>query len=357
MVKITLVAFLLVTGLYANTNLFYEVNKGGKSLGYYEINYNDKKNNLKTKSYGVANKVKFFVDKQINYVADGHRTVKFVKNKKIEQFNLLTKLDAIDKKTQDRYKRKLKKVKNNDMLLLTKKGKNSIELFNKRKVNILTLEEVLKLSLIGDIKEQNIILFDKFGVMKMIAKIIPTQDGYDIYNKSKKKNYIKIVTQNNIPVKVTSYMSDWSLNLYAYGEYSLNKISSNLVNNKAKDIIKEKLSNKKDITLDGFENIKIAKKGYSVYAKVSIKYPDDIKNSKKKKYCNITYKKYSKKASEKKYTDTGCTVVLKNFIPKKDVVESFMDELLVKHKQLKFTKKYKISKKGDILYKVMKKVK
>jgi len=142
--KIFLFAILFANVLFAkfDTNLLYQVEKDGKNLGFYEINY--KSNGIKTKSYGVSSKVKFFVNKNIFYVNDGIKNISFTKNQTTTKFKAYTKLDKITNDIAKKYNRKLKKVKHNDMLLLIKNNKNAIELFNKRKIILLTIEEIIQ---------------------------------------------------------------------------------------------------------------------------------------------------------------------------------------------------------------------
>jgi hypothetical protein len=352
MIKVLISFFVFATAVYANTSLFYKVHKGNKVLGYYEINY--KKSDIKVKSYGVASKVSFFIDKKISYINAGTREMSFTKNKKTVKFNVQTKLDLIDKKTQKKYQRKLKKVKKNDMLLLTKVGKNSIELFNKRKINLITLDEVLKLVILKKIKKDNIILFGKSGVMKMIAKIVPTTTGFDIINKSKGTKYIQVIVKNNIPVEVKSYVSDWSLKIYGAGQFKTYKISADDVKNKAYNIVKNNLSSKSELSITGLEKVKIKKNKYIVYYKGQINYPSDVTD--KKRFCNKTYKKYSKKASNIKYNDNNCQLTMQGYVKKKEVIDPYLKDLTTKYEQLKFTKKYKVSKKHTIMYKLIDKI-
>ena len=49
-------------------------------------------------------------------------------------------------------------------------------------------------------------------------------------------------------------------------------------------------------------------------------------------------------------------VLLQKKISKKDVNKPIMDELMKIYPQLKYTKKFKVSKKGIIMYKVIDKV-
>ena len=351
-----IVGFIFLAGtLYANTSLLYKVKKGQKDLGYYEINYNDKKDYIKTKTYGVVDKVKFFLNKKIKYINKGHRNIKFTKNKNSVEFDIQTKLKLIDKNIQDKFQRKFKKVKGDDMLLITKKGNKNIELFNKRPTTVLTLEEVLRIALGKEIKKQNIILFDKSGVMKMIAQIVPTKEGFDIINKSKDKKYIKVVIENGLPVLVKSYVSDWSMKIYGAGEFKKQKIDKSVVDTKIKEMIINNLDKKDSATLVGLDNVKKSKKGYLATYTLKFDYPSDVGN--KKRYCNKIYKKYSKKGKNIEYNDNSCKVTVKSKFSNKEVVAPFIDQLIKNYPQLKLTKKYKVSKKGSIMYMLIDRVK
>ncbi len=351
--KILLFISFAIATLYGNSSLFYKVHKGSKDLGYYEINYKDSKNMITTKTYGVANKVKFCLDKKVKYINDGIKEVSFRKNKVIDSFTVQTKLDKVDKKTYKKYRRKLKKVKHNDMLLLLRDGKNSIELFNKRKITILTLEEILKLAIDGKIKQEKIIFFEKSGVMKMIAEIKPTQDGFDIVNRSKDKKYIKVVIKNNIPVEISSYLSDWSLEIYGAGKFEVKKVSKDMIETNIANIIKAKFSSNNKVQFDKIVNTKAKKKKYVVAYKVQIPYNGA---SDKKRYCNKTARKYSSKVSKVQYNDNSCEAVLKTNVLIKDVIDPIKANLIEQYPQLKFTKKIKVSKKGLIMYKIIKKI-
>ena len=356
MKKLLVVLFILVGCLSANSSLFYKVHKGSKALGYYEINYNDKKGYIKTKSYGVASKVKFFVNKDIKYMGDGYRQIVFKKNKDIRRFEIRTQKDKIDKSILKQYRSlstKLKKVKGNDMLLLTKEGKRGIELFNKRATYLLTLEEVLK-SIIDNNIQKDFLLFEQLGVQKLKAKLKKTATGYDIINKSKQTKYIKIDVKNGIPVLVKSYVSDWSITIYGAGQFKLKKVSLNEIKDKLLDDIRLKLAKYNDLSLKRIEKVKSTKKAYIVYYRAKVTYPSDITD--KKRYCNKAYKRVSKKASNIEYENGSCTVTLRADIKSKKVIDDFKSKLIANYPQLKFTKKIKVSKKGAIMYKVIDRV-
>ena len=87
--------------LYANDNyaMIFDVNKGGKKLGSYEISQID--NSIKAVSSGVSNRVKFCVDKEISFKEDGYKRVIFKRNKKVESFDVNTKLSSIDTKRKE----------------------------------------------------------------------------------------------------------------------------------------------------------------------------------------------------------------------------------------------------------------
>jgi len=346
---------LFAVQLSANSSLFYKVHKGSKNLGYYEINYKDSKHKIISKSYGAANKIKFFVDKKIDFIQDGDKNIIFVKNKQRVEFNSKTKKSVLSKKLLKKYKRKIRKVKGDDMLLLTKKGKNSIELFNKRKINLLTLDEVLKFAVDGKVQEKNIILFDKLGVMKMIAKIVPTSTGFDIINKSKDVKYIKVTVKNNIPVQVKSYISNWSLDIYGAGEFKLNKIALDDIKSKIKTILNDKLSKVKNLNLLDIKKLKVKRTSYIVDYTAQLDYPSSVDN--KKRYCVKTLRKFSKKVSHTQYNDSNCIAILEKGLKKQEVIKPLEDDLIKKYPQLKYTKKIKVSKKGEIMYKVIEEIK
>lgn len=347
-----LTLILFCSSLYAQNSLLYTVSKGSKNLGHYEINY--KKNSTVTHSYGMADKVSYFVDKKIKYLSDGDRDFTFTKNKVVAKFNAKTKLSAIDSKTKKKYERKLKKVEGDDMLLLTKPAKDSIELFNKRKINLLTLDEVLQLVITNKVERKNIVLFDKSGVMKMIAEIVPTATGFDIINKSKDIKYIKVTVKNGIPVEVKSYVSDWALSIYGAGEFVNHEVKADRVNSKAKEFIEKKLSKKSDITLTSVESgFKTKKSDLLIPASIKISYDSTSDESQQKRACKKGYKKYSKKASKVDYFSDYCVAAVSFKVPKKSVIDPIVKELIDEHEQLKITDKVKVTNKGQIMYKLI----
>ena len=297
-----------------NISMIYTIDKGGKKLGAYEITFIDKKNAIISKSYGVASKVSYFVDKKIIKRKDGYRVIAFTKNSKTDIFNLYTKLSAIDKETKSKYKRLLGKVKGKEMLLITKSNSSSTELFNKRPTRIYTLDEILKMVKDGTIKEGGFLLFDKSGVMKMIASIKKTEDGYMIVNKSKKSDYLSIEISNSKPVLIKSMVSDWSMKLSKVGVYKTYKLKSKRLKEIAKEAMIGDLPS--DADMDSVK-IKISKTNYI------LKY----KNAKGKKKSIKTQKVYIEKMALK--------------------------ELYAQYPILKKTKKYKI-KKNTIYYKILK---
>ncbi len=352
-----IVVGLMVFGAFAlaNTSLLYTVSKGEKDLGFYEINYNDSKNNIKTKAYGTTNKVKFFVDKKIEYVNDGYRNIAYSKNKQVTKFDIYTKKSLLPEKLIKKYDRKIRKVKNDDMLLITKNGKRNIELFNKRKINLLTLEEILKLSF-TKIESKNIILFEKTGVMKMIAKIVPTSTGFDIINKSKDTKYIQVIVKNNIPVTVKSYISDWSMNIYGAGKFQLKKVNIKDIKNKALKILEAKLSKSDSVEFLGLNTMRVKSKSYLLSYNAKVAYPENLAQKDQKRYCVKQYKRFSNKGKNIKYNENSCSVTLTQKLVKQDINQPIIDELKENYPQLKQTKKFKISKKGTIMYKIIDKV-
>jgi len=353
MFKAIITTMLLATLSIANTNLLYSVSKGSKTLGLYEIGYNTKNKGIKTRAYGVTSKIKFFVNKKINYVEDGYKVIEFTKNKKHTKFDVKTKKSILSAKILKKYDRKLKKVKHDDMLLLTQQGKRGIKLFNKRKTTLVTLEEILKSIVNKDLKDQNIIFFEKSGVMKMIAKIVTTKDGFDIVNKSKDTKYLKIVVKNDLPVEVKSYVSDWTMRLYGEGDFKKYSVGIDEIKANLSTFVKSQFSNNNQISFIKSDKLTIKKKKYIYSYRAKISYPSDLNDNNKKRYCVKTYKKYAKKGKNISYGENECSVTLTQKILAKKINRSIIDGLKEKHPQLRQTKKFKISKKGTIMYKVI----
>ena len=204
------------------------------------------------------------------------------------------------------------------------------------------------------IKNEKIILFDKNGVMKMIAKIEKTSDGYDIINRSKQTKYIHIAVQNSKPIMLKSYVSDWSMLLEGAGKFQLKKVSKSKVDALVSNRVSSNLSaNDKMLKI---ESMKLKGSNFYVTYRASISYPDALSKSDQKRYCKKNSKRYSKKISNVSYFDDRCEATLYARIKKNDLLKPLKDELISQYPQLKWTKKFRLSKKGVLMYKVIEKV-
>ena len=355
MLKYIIIAILLVLTSSASENftMIFDVTKGKKELGKYEISLENSSKKIVSHSSGVANKVKFFVNKEIEFFKAGDKRVIFVKNQRIDSFEIKTKLSAIDKRIQKEYTRKLKKVKGDDMLLITKTGKKRIELFNKRKVIIKTLDEVLVDIKNNDIDYSKFILFDKSGVMKMIAVLKKEGNIFTIINKTKQKGYIQITTKDGIAQEVKSLVAKWKLKLVKTGSYKTHSIKiSKTLQDVMDEMFVEKLSN---ATVKVLAKIKKTRKTYNFSADLSLELPNEMASKKdyeKAKECKKLLKSAKLKHRKIKIKENSCqtTVVMK--LDRKSHNKKIIIELEKKYPQLKDTKKIKFTK-SDVNYKLL----
>lgn len=344
-----------LTLMGADTAFLFKVSDNGKPLGYYEVNFKNNGKIIETKSHGMADKIEFFVDKKIVEKGAGAREIVFQKNNEIESFKVYNKMSSIDKATKEEFDRKLQKVDHDDMLLVLKKGSENIELFNKRKTILFTFEEVLEQVSAGRVTE-DILLFDQMGVMKMIAEVDKTTKGYDIINKSKDSKYIGIETKKGLPLRVKSYVSDWSLELIGAGE--LKKYEAD--NTKLLAIIKENVENqiKNTPSLSFVDVVSMTQKSQNlqVGATIKVAYGEALSKSDGKRACNQGFKEVFKKGSKIVYNDDHCLVQVDTQLSAKDTVKPIIDDLVGKYEQLKFTKNYDLTSKG-ITYKLIDEIK
>jgi hypothetical protein len=327
----------------ADYQLFYQVSKGSKNIGTYTMAYGDK--SIDTYATGASSKISFFYNKKIDYIEDGYKQVLFFKNKTTKTFDIKTKVSILSEDIQKKYKRKIKKVKGDEFLLITIPGKNNIELFNKRKTIILTLEEVLKKILNKTIKEEKFLLFDKLGVMKMIAEIKIDKNKVIIHNRSKDKSYIAITVKDNKPVSIESLVSDWNLKLILGGESKTHILSGSDI---AKRLISELTQNiNKNVKIVASNKFKIGKKYTSL--KYDIFYPLTDKSECKKRAKLDKVQKIKKI----KIKNEQCKVSVKSKILSENILEKIANSLSQKYPQLKKTKNLKIEK-NEIIFTLIK---
>lgn len=346
---ITLFSFFsVILSASSNFAMVFDVQKGAKKLGTYEISLEKEK--LSSHSTGVTSKIKLFISKEISYLQDGHKRVVFIKNKRQDSFEVRTKLSAFNDAQKKEYARKLKKVKHNDMLLLTKTGKKRIELFNKRKIVIKTLDEVLADIVNKKATYTNFILFEKSGVMKMIARLDKKGTTYTIVNKTKKKGYIEIDTKNSIPQKVFSLVSKWKLTLVQSGNYEVHTLA-------LKDTFDAKtlLSGLENATLKLHKKIKTTKKYYSFKADVTLYLGKDVEGKKsyeKAKVCKQLLKKAKVKHKKLSINVNECKTVAIFKLHKKKHNKKVKELLEEKYPQLKSSKNIQFTK-SNVKYKLL----
>jgi len=351
-IQLIVVALLMSVMAFAGDSfsVLYKIEKGGKKLGFYESNF--AKDKVSANSYGASNRLEMFSTKKITFVKDGLKNIDFSKNKKTYKFIVATKVSALDSKLKKKFERKFKKVKDDEMLFITKNTKKRIELFNKRKTTIKTLDELLSDIYYGELSYDKFILFEKLGVMKMVAHISKEPNAITITNASKNKAYMKISLEKNVPTKIESLLSNWSATLEKSGTYQEHKVNLNeMVSKSYTSSLKSELKS----ALVNITNAKKSKKSYNFSGDISFALPVnmmDAKSYKQKDYCKKLFKKSKVKFKKLSVTDGTCTAKITANIKIKILKKSILDVLSQEYEQLKMTKKVKF-KKNSITYEVL----
>ena len=331
-------------------SFLYKIEKDGKKLGYYEVSLG--KDSISSYSYGAANRLEMFSTKKTSFIKDGLKNVDFTKNKKSQKFIVVTKVSALDSNLKKQYDRKFKKVKNDEMLFITKDTKKRIELFNKRKTVIKTLDEFIQDIYNNKVVYDKFILFDKLGVMKMVAKVTKGSNAITITNDSKNKPYMKITLDSNIPTKIESLLSNWTATLEKSGTFKEYKVDLNeMVSRSYVSNLKPELKTAK---ID-FSKAKKTKSSYEFSGAITFNLPSDMssqKSYKQKEYCKKLFKKSKIKFKKIKIEDGSCVADIKANIKVKTLKKDVLEVLSKKHEQLKMTKKIKFNK-DSISYKVL----
>ncbi len=347
-IRVYLLLILLMTLSHADSNfsILYKIDKGEKKLGYYETTFSDA--GVSANSYGAANRLEMFSTKNVIWEKEGLKKVHFSKNKKYFDFIVATKLSALDAQTRKSYDRKFKKVKNDSMLFITKEGKKRIELFNKRKIVIKTLDELLSDIYNDKLTYDKFILFEKLGVMKMVASVSKSDDAVIITNASKHKPYMKISLTKNLPIKIESLLSNWSATLQKSGVAEIREVSF-------QDIIKKSLSDDlKGATLSLLK-VKKTKISYELSGKLAFTLTDNIsskKSYKQKEYCKKLLKKSHFKLKKISVKSGTCSAEFKKTLKLKQLKKTLLESLTKQYPQLKMTKKIKFNK-NNITYEVL----
>jgi len=354
MQKIKLIMILLMMSVLThageNFSFLYKIEKGGKKLGYYEVNL--AKDSVVSNSYGAANRLEMFSTKKTTFIKDGIKNVDFTKNKKTYKFIVVTKVSALDTDLKKQYDRKFKKVKNNEMLFITKNTKKRIELFNKRKTTIKTFDELLADIYNNNLTYDKFILFDKLGVMKMVAKVTKESDAIVITNASKNKPYMKITLDGQVPTKIESLLSNWSATLEKSGTFKEHKVDLiEMVSKSYVNALKPELKT----ALVEFTKTKKTKSSYEFSGHITYTLSPDIsaqKTYKQKEHCKKLFKKSKVKFKKIKLEVGSCVANIKATIKIKKLKKDILEVLTKKHKQLKMTKKIRFNK-NSITYEVL----
>lgn len=353
MSKLNLIMILMLTSIisYASDSfsVLYKVEKDGKKLGHYEVNMG--KDEVSSNSYGAANRLEMFSTKKVIFSKDGLKNVEFTRNKKKQMFIVATKVSALDADLKKKYDRKFSKVQNDEMLFITKDTKKRIELFNKRKTVVKTFDELLSDIYYSKVSYNKFILFDKLGVMKMVAELSISGDSVTVTNASKNKPYMKITLSNGIPTKIESLLSSWSATAQTSGVLKEHILDLNQVVSKSyvKDLKKELSS--ATVT---FTKAKKSRKSYEFSGELAYILPSDItteKSYKQKEYCKKLFKKSKVKFKKIAIANGSCTANIKAKMSIKELKESVLEMLIKEHEELKITKKVKFNK-DSITYEV-----
>ena len=314
------IIFFLIFGVSAlfggDKSFLYEVQKGGKKLGLYEIVL--LQNGDITTSYtNASNKIPFFLQKELHYIQDGYKSIVFYKNKKAHLFHVYTDKTALTKKEQKVFARKLKKVQTNKMLLVLRDGKKgNIELFNKREIVIKTFDELLVDAMQNKLNYNKAILFDKNGVMKMVIEVKKEANGYVIQNSRKNKPYMAVDVKNGLVTSVRSLVSNWSIKLLKTGEYISNTLPLSQVFAKTFEHVNSFGST--EIVLK--KPIKVTKGFYGIDGEVRMKLPADMagkKSYEQTAYCKKLFKKAKLKYKKVTLKEGICTAKVKTKLKRK----------------------------------------
>lgn len=345
--KVLIIALLMSVLTYADEfSVLYKVEKGEKKLGFYELNMGS--SDISSNSYGAANRLEMFSTKNIKYTKDGLKVVSFEKNKKTQNFNVVTKLSVLDNDTKNKFDRKFKKVKGDEMLFITKEGKNGIELFNKRPTVIKTIDEFLNDVYYKKVNYDTFILFDKLGVMKMVAKLEKKADSIIIENSAKKKPYMKITLEDGIPVSLTSLVSNWNLTAIKSGVFKEYEVDLS-------KMISKSFSSKLMGSHVEFTDVDKYKKHYNLNGVMTFALPEslaDAKPYKQNAFCKQELKKAKIKFKKIKIENSECVAKIKLKAKISELKQDILSELIKEHEQLKITKKIKF-KKDSIVYGVL----
>lgn len=332
-------------------SLLYKIEKGNKKLGNYSLVLNSKK--ITSKSSGVSNRLEIFSSKEISYIGSDIRKITFRKNKQIKKYTIITNKNAFNEELSKQYRRDLKKVKGQEMLFMIKEGDKGLELFNKRPTIIKTIDEVLADIYNSNLKYKKFILFDKLGVMKMIAKIKKIQDGFLIENALKKKAYIKITTKNKLPLKIKSMVSDWQAILVLNGSVSREKVdfSEFLVG-----MFNQKLNSVTNNLEVSLESMKKTNSFYDYKGEVNFLLLSSLQGRKayqQKEICKGYLKKLKVKTQKLKVKDGFCNASIRSKVNIKEIKRDLLTFLSEKHPQLKISKNIYFNK-NNITYEVIK---
>ena len=354
MKKLKLIVLVLIISTISHASggftILYKIEKGSKKLGYYDTTFTE--DSIVANSYGASDRLEMFSSKKITFVKDGLKNVEFFKNKKSQKFIVATKVSSLDKALRKKYDRKFKKVKDDAMLFITRDSKKRIELFNKRKTVVKTLDEFLADIYNGRVSYDKFILFDKLGVMKMVAGVSKSADTVTITNASKKKPYMKITLDKNIPLKIESLLSTWVATMEKSGVAQMHTLDLNtLVSKSYKSGLKKDLQNA-EVTIT---KAKKTKNSYNFSGEISFALASDMtskKSYKQKEYCKKLLKKSKVKFKKLSLHDGICTAEIKINMKIKKLKKDVLKLLIQDYPQLKMTKKIQFNK-NSITYEVL----
>ena len=314
--KPLLLFLLFFLNLYGSEVFVYEVSKNDKKLGEYRVVFDTK--TIKTKKSKATNKIPFFIDKVIVFDTKGHKYIEFSKNKKTNRFDIYTNKSDIPKDVRKDFNRLIKKAHKEILLIIKNHKTDRVELFNKRGSVVKTLDELLYDTAHNEVTYDKFILFDKNGVMKMVATIAKTPNGYIVTNKRTKKPYLKIEANDGVAKTVSSLMANWNAKLIKKGKEVASKIS---FEEGLKTYLQSKLQ--KEVTLNKLKKFKIKKSSIDIDVTYSFKLDDGLKGKKsyeKSSFCKKSVKKAKLKYKKISTKNDACNIEMKKRFPKKHFI-------------------------------------
>ena len=330
----------MIVGLFAGDTkgMYYDVFMEGKKVGGYYVKFNNKV--IITKSIGTASKVKLCVDKKVVQKRDGYKVVAFGKKKSKVVFDVTTKQSALSTEIKKALERRLKKVKQDEILHIrkVKKGSNprTFERLVKKPTIVFTFDELLRDIIHNKKSIKKLMLFDNSGSMKRLVSLDVSSTKATLINLDTNKVYLEMKLVKGYPVEIVN-SGKWTLKALNVGALK----SVTLKKKTLEPYVLNSLLSLVNITVDDIKNqkIKSKKSTFSLYFSL-------------KSDCDMSIAKVAKNINGK----SGCSAKYEIKKDKKTVLKLITKVLKKEYVQLKYTKDIK-SKKGKITYNILPKVK